>query len=156
MMNAGRYKAVAQEAELGESGNGTEQVWVLFRITEPGEHEGDEISWYGYFKSDASIRIALGGLRAAGWTGNDISDLSSLCPSETECSLVIKHETYEGETRARVAFVNELGRGGGQANPMDEGKKKKFAATLNARLKEFEGNGKDTRDMDDDVPFNVT
>jgi len=41
-------------------------------------------------------------MKACGWDGKSIS---TMCGKEVE--IVVRHETYENRTRARVAFVNE-------------------------------------------------
>lgn len=153
MMDEGYYKAVAQAAELGESKTGTPQVAVVFKVTEPGEHDGKEMWWYGYFKSDASKRIAINGLRAAGWTGDNLEDVEEqLNNSDHECVLKVVHEEYEGEIRARVAFVNEAGRRGGSATPLDDQGKKRLAAEMSSFIKSMDTNGGKV-DPKDDVPF---
>ena len=100
------YTARAVEAELGFASTGTEQVAILFEVAETGQ----QLTWYGYFTEKSEART-IESLRHAGWLGDDLADLSTV--GSQECQIVIDDETYQGQTREKVIFVNALGSGGG-------------------------------------------
>jgi len=128
----GRYKAKAQEWGLGQSSKGTEQVGVLFELTE-GDAKGIRITWYGSF-SEAAAAFTLKGLRACGWEGTDVLELETAHAGldKNEVSLVIEQEEYQGKTSAKVQWVNPIG-GVGLKTPLDPAQKQSFAA----RMKQF-------------------
>lgn len=101
-MKDGTYKARASDAALGYTLEGAPQVAVAFTILE-GEHEGQSITWYGYF-TEKSQRRTIDALRACGWKGDDLSDLTSV--GDEDVSIVLKTEVYQGTSQVRVAWVN--------------------------------------------------
>jgi hypothetical protein len=115
MIPEGTYKARGVEAALGITGTGKEQVAVLLTILE-GDHAGDQITWYGYFtpptqQSKGTIARTFDSLRALGWQGDDLTDLTGI--DANEVYIVIEHEDdREGKRRARVKWINS---GGGLA-----------------------------------------
>ena len=129
MMQPGRYKARAFDAELTQTRTGKEQIAVHFRISE-GAHQGEMIAWYGYTNTPASAKRTFEALRACGWAGQDLSNLEGLDSQEVE--LVLAQEEYEGRRRIQVRWVNSLARRGGR--PMTEAEKKAFAARMKGLL----------------------
>lgn len=100
----GRRRARAVEWALGRAGNGTEQIAILFRVCEPGPHEGRVVTWRGYFTEQA-LETTVRALRALGWEGDDLSELGDLAAREAE--LVIEQELdQDGVMRDRVRWVN--------------------------------------------------
>ena len=130
ILPAGRYPARTVEADLGYTKSNTEQVALGFEVL-AGEHQGWRITGFFSF-SEAAVDYTMEKLRNAGWQGDDISDLSSLCPSSTECSIVVRHEEYEGKTSAKVAFVNRSG-GVKLAAPLDADQRASFAQRMRAK-----------------------
>jgi len=133
LLENGTYRAKALEAKLGLSSGGNEQVGVRFALL---DREGESITWYGTF-SEAAFEIAVRGLRAAGWKGDDLSDLSSLSgDSVPEVDLVVERETYQGKTRAKVKFINS---GGGLAmkQALVGDQAKAFAERMRAKVLAF-------------------
>jgi hypothetical protein len=128
MIPEGTYSAKAIEAALGRAGTGTEQIAVRLRITS-GEHEGAEITFYGYFSEKATQRT-LESLRHLGWTSDDITSLEGL--GDTEASIVIEHEEDQrtGEPRPRVKWVNGPGSGLAMKERLAPGEAKALAARL--------------------------
>jgi len=131
--NDERVRAKAMRAELGESSNGNVQVGIEFAILDTG----GRMTWYGSF-SEKAKPFTLKGLRAAGWTGLDVSDLGSLDASMTETpevELVIGDHEYEGKTSRRIKFIN---RGGGlnMKAPLQGDALKAFAAKMRLRRME--------------------
>ena len=108
MIPAGRYQAVPTKAELGETSTGKEQVGVEFEITTAGEHTGHRVVWFGFFTEKTTERT-IESLRVCGWTGTDITDLTSVGQASPVVELVIDHEEYNGKVTAKVQWVNRAG-----------------------------------------------
>lgn len=135
ILDAGKYRAQAIEAALGETDTGKEQVAVRFRLL---DIEGQEITWYGYF-TDKTTESTFKALRTAGWKGQDLSDLSDLEAQDTpEVTLVIEHEAdQQGNPRAKVRWVNGTG-GLALKKALDPNRAKTFAARMKAQLVAFD------------------
>jgi hypothetical protein len=137
------------DAQFGYSSQGTEQISLLFDLLDESDTPtGERITWFGYF-SEKAIPIAIRALRACGWQGDNMTDLTGVDSQPVD--LVIKHEPYEdktGEQRiaAKVAFINVAG-GGGRVEmkkTMDAGQRAAFAAKLRGALvadKQKQGTG---------------
>ena len=134
ILEPGDYRAQAVEAVLGRSSKGTEQIAVKFNLL---DFEGQSISWYGYF-SEKAFEITMRGLRAAGFAGDNLADLSSLrADVAPEVVLVIEHDEYNGKVRPRVQFINSTG-GMAVKDALDEGEAKSFAARMKGRVLAFD------------------
>lgn len=140
----GFYRAVAvqvdteeygpQWAQFGTTKNGNDQVVVVFEIID-GPCMGRRLTWFGYFTKDTTKRT-LESLRYCGWKGDDLMALPNQ-EIDQEVQLVVKHETYEGKTHARIAWVNNPGGGGVKlANPMGESARRTFAARMREYAKQ--------------------
>lgn len=135
MIEAGTYRARArgeQYVAFGVSSNGNEQVAVELELLGDGDApSGESITWTGTFASETAIRIALDAMRAMGWTGSTILDLTGI--GSTVVEAVVEHETYQGETRARVRFINVPGASRFKfKQELDAGGKAALAARLRA------------------------
>jgi len=135
MIEAGTYRARArgeQYVAFGVSSNGNEQVAVELELLGDGDApSGESITWTGTFASETAIRIALDAMRAMGWTGSTILDLTGI--GSTVVEAVVEHETYQGETRARVKFINVPGASRFKfKQELDAGGKAALAARLRA------------------------
>lgn len=146
----GRIRAKATGGELGYANTGTEQVQVQFKILE-GPDEGRDITWWGYFTDKAADRT-LKALALAGWDGEDLSVLNGL--GNNEVLLVIADDTYNGETRQRVQWINPL-QGPISKNKMSTADKAAFAAKMKGRTIKIqqETASQDDPDEQDDIPF---
>lgn len=126
----GTYNNVtAMSAELVESSQKkTPGVEVLHRL-----EDGNEIRSTHYL-SPAALPFTVKALDAMGWTGNDISDLSSI--GSKLYQIVVKGEEYNGNWYPKVAFVNpNESTGGGTGQPkMDDTAKKRFAAQMKGQI----------------------
>jgi hypothetical protein len=122
-----RARAVAGSEQLGFSSKGTEQIALVFALTGEG-YEDQQGTWFGYL-SDAAAKYALASLRAAGWTGDDISETPLPGVGDVECEVVIENEEYEGKTRSKIQFVNRVG-GVVLKTPMTDAQRKSFAARM--------------------------
>lgn len=134
ILEPGDYRAKAVEAVLGRSSKGTEQVAVRFALL---DFPQQSITWYGYF-SEKAFEISMRGLRSAGFTGDNLADLSSLREDTSpEVVLVIEHDEYNGKIRPRVQFINSSG-GMAVKDALDEGEAKAFAARMKGRVVAFD------------------
>src|SRR4051794_18119735 len=106
MLKAGTYRARGVESDLGIAQTGKEQVFVKFAITS-GPEEGQHVTWFGYFNTPENAKRTIESLRTCGWTGTDITELTGIDANEVE--LVVEHEEYNGKTRAKVRWINEIG-----------------------------------------------
>jgi hypothetical protein len=104
-----------------------EQISVRMQIQDEWpDVRGKSIAWFGSFASQESTDITLKTLRTMGWDGKSplgIPDGKNGCIvglGGNEVLIVVQHQTYDGETRAKVAFVNPVG-GMGFKNPLDGG-----------------------------------
>lgn len=127
---AGKYRARVKTADFGFTSNGSEQVQVIFDILDP-DYDGETVPWWGYF-SEKTAERTMQSLRYCGWKGDDVTNLEGI--SDNEVELEVEHNTYNGKTNARVAWVNRPGSGGGITvkAPMPEDKRKAFAKKMKA------------------------
>ncbi|NNB90527.1 hypothetical protein [Corallococcus exiguus] len=130
----GRYKARAAQGALGFTSGGKEQVAIEFTFlgndgSEP--YAGQSITWFGFF-TDASLEHTIKALRACGWQGNDVSDLTGI--ESNDVSLVIENEEYEGKWSPKVRWVNPLGSGLALKQQMEPTQARSFAAQMRGRI----------------------
>ena len=126
MISKGTLKARGVEAALGFANTGTEQVAVLLDVTDR-DGEVHQLTWYGFFTEKTTERT-FESLRALGWNGEDLFDLSGITANEV--SVVVEHEEDDrGKVHAKVRWING---GGGLAMKarMDAGQAKAFAARM--------------------------
>jgi len=126
--SVGKFRAKAQSGELGYSTNGNEQVTVQFEILE-GPDSGKSITWWGYF-SEKSADRTLKALLDAGWDGKDVSVLGGLGGNDVR--LTIDNDTYNGEVRQRVRWVNAM-TGPKEQSPMASADRASFAEKMKGR-----------------------
>jgi hypothetical protein len=125
LVPAGKYRSRAIEAVLGETGTGKEQVVVRFEILNEG-FDGHTVPWYAVFATDKMSRRILEGLRACGWDGDDLSDLSGV--SDNDVEIEVEHHEWNGRVNARVKWVNKLG--GPIVTPIPPERARAFAARM--------------------------
>ena len=126
--STGKFRAKAQTSELGYSTNGNEQVTVQFELLE-GPDLGKTITWWGYFSEKTADRT-LRALLDSGWDGKDVSVLDGL--GSKDVRLTIGNDTYNGETRQRVQWVNPL-TGPKTKTPMADTDRASFAEKMKGR-----------------------
>lgn len=138
MVNPGNHRARATQAALGTSSTGNDQVAVQFEILdwETGTPNGEKITWYGSF-TDKAFPITVRALRNMGWTGDDLSDLSTV--SANEVVLDVAQEEYDGKLQTKVKWVNAIEDNSGPVlkAPMSEDKAKAFAAKMKGKVLAF-------------------
>lgn len=121
-------------AQFGEAKSGTKQVLVHFEILD-GTYAGSKLPWFGYFTKDTIART-LESLRIAGFKGDDLETFPWQQPDQ-KVSITVEHNTYEGKTHARVAWVNKPGGGGVKlANPLGKDGLRQFAAQMKSYVKQ--------------------
>jgi hypothetical protein len=107
-INPGKYTAIAREWKLGETDNThTPFIGVQFELLDESV-AGVTMNWSGWL-SDAAIDRTLESLRACGWRGKDISDLTGI--GDRRVTVTVDNEEYKGKTFPRIKFVNMLGGG---------------------------------------------
>ena len=127
--------AVAREGEdgthtvrWGKSDKGTKSVMVYFELLD-GPDRGTVLPWWGYFTNKTSERT-VESLRFMGFKGDDLFKAGEQ-ELDQVVQVLVEHNTYEGKTRARIAFVNAMG-GGAMTlkNPLSDKDVRAFAATM--------------------------
>lgn len=126
LLPASTYTAQAVDGYLSHTKDGKEQIMVKFAIV-GGQHDGQTVNWTGFF-TDKTFDRTIQSLRYCGWRGDDISDLTGIDGQEVE--IVVEHNTYDGKTFARVAWVNQIG--GKARMPVDQARE--FAESIKARI----------------------
>lgn len=95
------------------------------------DHPGESLTWYGFF-TDKTLDRTVESMRACGWQGVDLTDLSGM--DANEVVLVVEHETDEsGAIRPRVRWVNSQG-GLAMSNALAGDDLAAFAATMRGRI----------------------
>ena len=155
LLPIGRHRARAAEWALGRSGTGKEQVAILFSLL---DRPGEEITSYLFF-TDACLDITIKSLRACGWRGADLSDLTGM--DSNEVTLVIDHEEdQKGVMRARVRWINTTG-GLAMKATLDKDQSRAFAAQMKGRILQHDRMAGQaaakaappSADEQDDIPF---
>jgi len=132
----GRYKVRCPDpgaVQFGFTSSGAEQVAVPLVIVD-GPCLGVEIPWFGNF-SEKGTEIAIKALRALGWHGDNLADLSGIDSQDAEA--VIDLDTYDkGDgsppvTRLKVKWINAPGSGRVKlSNQMDDAQRIAFAQRM--------------------------
>jgi hypothetical protein len=132
VIGIGRHAVRVVSHILGRSSTGTPHIAVLFE-----DVNGDRITWYGYL-SDAAMERTITSLRVLGWDPlKDDGRIDRLNGTETlvgaEAEVVVEAETYNGESRMKVKWVNEPG-GGGLGDGMASEDANAFATSIRAKI----------------------
>lgn len=143
---AGQYLAEIKDHGIGKSKTKeTPQVVVKFE-TEHG-------NIYGYFPlTPKAATYTAEKVRAMGFQRDNFEDLNDgECLVGNRCLITVQHEEYQGETRARVGFVDaEDAEPRGVKRDADAAKR---AKTFNALLKKAKRPAASEQDEDDNPPF---
>lgn len=129
---AGTYRAVAiaGSEQYGQTSNHNDQIVVDLNLLDIGER----VSTFLVF-SDKAAQFSIDRLRAAGWKGDDLSNLAGL--GDCECEVEVKYEQYQGEEKMKVQI-----RTGGAVklkDQLDDKGKKAFAAKYRDLAKSVAG-----------------
>lgn len=134
MIPAGTHRAIAVTAMMTENSKGGEQAAVQFQFL---DLEGNEkLTWFGHF-TEKTVDSTLRGLRAAGWKGDDIMDLSSITKEPREVHVVVEHEVDDkGVPRAKIRWVNDP-EGAPQLKALSSDKARQFQARMRGVIAQF-------------------
>ena len=83
------------------------QIALTFNLVE----QNRVITWFGSLSTDA-LPYTVKALTVAGMQGDDLTvlaDVTRVPFEDKEVNLVVEHETYEGTTRVKVKWINEVG-----------------------------------------------
>lgn len=134
----GKYNASIAGASFGKSKNGNWQIAIQFTISaDDADAPGESIAYVGTF-TDAATPITFEAIRGCGYDGDDLEEFKMLADKGQlpAVVLVIQHETFEGETRARVRFVNRPGGGSFKfKEEMAPAEVRSFAAQMKSALR---------------------
>jgi len=153
MITPGTHKARATKSVLTKSSKGTPCMQVEFELIDLGEH----ITWWGYFATSKNQEMTLKQLRHCGWSNDDLQAAEGI--GDALVDLVIKKETYEGEEKLKVAWVNKPGGGSGVSfdSQMSGGEAQAFANKIKGLAIKSREHAVETPDpeatADDDIPF---
>lgn len=131
-MSSDRYRirALLKEATFALSEGGDEMIVMQFEFVD-GEYAGTTRKWWGMFNTDERADRTMDAMRANGWAGEDVLDLSFVGSKEVE--LVCEDEHYNGKVYPKIIFVN-----GAQRlevkNQLSGARLKSFAAKMKGRL----------------------
>jgi hypothetical protein len=114
-----RGRGIAGTEQYGTTSNGNDQIVVDLDLFDIGE----KVSTFLVF-SDAAAPYSMERLRALGWAGTDLTNLTGIDKSEVQVE--VKYEMYQGEEKMKVQILT----GGGVVlkNKLDDKGKKAFAA----------------------------
>ena len=126
---AGFHKGriIAGSEQFGTTKNGTDQIVLDVDLTDLRR----QVSVVLFF-SEKAAPYALEKLRACGWTGDDVTQLSGI--DANEITVVVKYEVFEGKERLRADIATTGGRITLES-PMDAPAKRGFAARMKAAAK---------------------
>lgn len=143
LVQAGTWSARALHGNISYTKTGKEQVTVQFALLD-GPDKDRQVTWTGFF-TEACFERTIKSLRYTGWKGDDLSDLSTI--GDADCQVTVEHQSYEGKTYARVAWVNSVG--GVTGTPMATSAMADFARKMQPKIAQMGPSERDT----DDVPF---
>lgn len=125
MIAEGTYRGIGVKGseQYGTTTNGNDQIVAGFDLPDIGE----QVSVFFFF-SDKAAPYSIKKLRAAGWTGNDLSNLEGF--GDQECTVRISYEMYQGEQKMKTDVV--VGGTVTLTNTLDDKGKKAFGAKFKA------------------------
>lgn len=113
---AGTHKGTIADYGISKTQKDKPQVFIQFDLA-----EGKRLTWYGLLDAVASdpskkapLEITVKTLLDCGFAGETIENLaagkdSNLLEIGKEFDLVVKDNTYNGETKSQIAFINVPG-----------------------------------------------
>jgi len=146
------YRArAAGPASFAPSNNGNMQIAVPMTVTQ-GDHAGETITWISTFHDTVDKKGMNGedriieSLQFMGWKGDDLAELADVTDEQAqalmpeEVDIVCDVDTYEGNTRLKVKWVNRAG-GGRFAfkEPLSGNNLKQFAAQMRGKIRGAQG-----------------
>jgi hypothetical protein len=148
----GTFKAQIESYGLKEMETGSVAVAIRANLLECWSGEGWD-AWSEYqmdatgdlwiVKKDGTLNSsqveAL--IKCAGWDGN-LESITNETWKPTPCQVVVQRDDYKGQTRFRIAFINDIDRTPGAFGNVDAGKAKELQARHGAALRALAGNAK--------------
>jgi hypothetical protein len=119
---------------FSESKEGTPCIALPLEVTELGDQLGRRITWRGWLTAGAFDYTIKALSKTFGWDGDmeAIRDNPEFF-SRMDCQIVTESETYNGELRVKVKWLNSPGGGGGKK--IDAGKLDSILSTLGRKAK---------------------
>lgn len=99
----GKHRAKARAWGFGKTNNGSIQIGIEFDFL---DIPGKTMPYYGSFSGNATEHT-LKAMRACGWAGEDLTDLTGL--DTNEVSLTVDWDEYQGKRTLKVKWVNPAG-----------------------------------------------
>jgi hypothetical protein len=134
--NQYKKRARAVGAAIGRAATGTHQIGIEFQFLD----EQGGITYYGPL-SDKAFPYTMKAIRAAGFVGEDLSDLSSLNSDDVpDVVLVIEDEEYpegSGKVAPKVKFINSTG-GLAMKDALQGSDLKAFAQQMKGKIVAFD------------------
>jgi len=155
------YDATVKSAALAKTGTGKTQLAITF---DPDLVEAKPITGYLFF-TDAAIPQTEKALRNIGWDPLEHAwGIDEMVETDAlvgmRASIVCGWEEYEGKSRLKVKFINELGGAGAVKEKLEPEEARAFTATLRQRLGFTGGATASSRreqgpppPTDEDIPF---
>ena len=142
MINPGTHNAKLVNYGIKTTQSGKPQIACLFEVVDNGEISS--LTWFGSFNEGKAQEITIKTLisvmdlfcepseieSALDKIANEGSD-SGLLNMDKVYALVVEHETYEGKTRAKIRWVNNVGGAGSTFEKLAKGEGKKLFSGLN-------------------------
>ncbi len=116
---------VSKEVEVGDSPNGKPEMVLQVFVPELSKTFSNVL----YFSQEAA-EYSYERLRAAGWSGADLSDMTGLGSKKVDFEIRYEEYTPPGETQSKTTMKTQIMTGGGRikvGKPMDL---KSFAAKV--------------------------
>lgn len=138
MISEGRHMARAIAGYLGAAKEGKNvPVVIEFQIVS-GPHAEEFITSFCYTTTEGSINQTIKSLRACGWAGDDMTDISF--PENNKVEITIEHDEYNGNRRAKVKWIDKPG--GAKVDRLSEGEARRFAERMKGACRAFDARQK--------------
>lgn len=114
-------------AQYGESANGNPEMLLDLELNLDDKGNKQRVTTPMYF-SAAAAEYSFSRLRACGWEGSDLSDLTGV--DKNEIDIEVRHEVYDGDGEMKTKI--QIMSGGGRFNTAKPVDAKSFAAKVAA------------------------
>lgn len=141
MIKAGTYIATLTNYGIKINNSGKPQIACAFQIID--NDEVFNLTWYGSFNEGKAQEMTIKTLMSVFELMCEPSEIESyldriasqgvesgLLNQDKEYQLVVEHDTYEGKTRAKIKWVNNVG-SGNKFEKLAQGEVKKLFSGLN-------------------------
>ena len=112
MIKEGKYLATIKNYGVGESSTGKAKIDIQFGFKDQDGVE--QTLWWNGYMTEKSIQITAKALVNCGLKGSDYDKLaygveSGMLNIEKPVEIEVVHDTFEGKTREKIAWVNRPG-----------------------------------------------